>query len=92
MKFILLVRVIVGIFKFMNRINDLFGDLNRNYSLVLAISVFMSNLNFMLSRVFEEEKTRFITGLGSIRTKILSSKPKMGNNLKYQINILRQVN
>ena len=33
-----------------------FGDLNRIFSLVFAISVFTSNLSFMLSTVFEEEK------------------------------------
>ena len=35
-----------------------FGDLNPKFSLVLAISVSMNSLNFMLSRV--EHEKRFI--------------------------------
>ena len=36
-----------------------FGDLNLNFQLIWAFSVFISNLNFMLSRV--ENEKRLIT-------------------------------
>ena len=40
-----------------------FGDLNLKFQLILAISVIMSSLNFMLSRV-EHEKSFITSGPG----------------------------
>ena len=45
------------------------GDLNLKLPLTLAISVFMSNLNFMLSYV-EHEKTFINSGSGFLVTKL----------------------
>ena len=36
-----------------------FGDINLKFPLILAISVFMSSFNFMLSRVLHEKKSYY---------------------------------
>ena len=58
MKLILLINVktptIVGVLTFISRIMTGFGDFNLKFPLILAISVFMRSLNFMLSSVGHE--------------------------------------
>ena len=61
-----------------------FGDLNLKFPLIMAISVFMSSLNFMLSRVEHEEsfKTKFLIYEGRL---INSRNSPLINLFLYQI-------
>ena len=54
---------IVGILTFMSRINNWFCNLKLKFPLILATSVFMSSLNFMLSPV-QLEKSLITSGPG----------------------------
>ena len=64
---------IVGILTFISMIKCSFGILNFQFQLIWAILVFMSSLNFKLSRVGHEKKS-FIT-----------SAPRLGEAMEHSV-------